>query len=77
MSDMNPRIKIGLPSRKDPAERPVFFDRVRIGTIRERYTPNLTFDAWKNGLLIYSPAETMERAAQALADYSTTGERTQ
>lgn len=72
---MNPLITL-TPDRKDPAVTIVSYDRVRIGTVRERFTPEQTFDAWRGGVLIYSPADSLERAAQALADYSTLGERT-
>lgn len=71
MSDMNPEISL-RPDFKDPAETHVLWSkaRYRIGNVRERRLPHLTFDAYRNGYLIYS-GSTLERAAQALADYST------
>lgn len=69
--DMNPEIRL-RPDSKDPAETHVLWSKARykIGNVRMRYTPQLTFDAYRNGLHIYSGA-TLERAAQAVADYST------
>jgi len=72
MSDMNPEISL-RPDSKDPAETHVFWSKARykIGTVRVRYTPTPTFEAYRNGLHVYCGAETVEQAAQALADYST------
>ena len=70
--DMNPEIRL-RPDSKDPAETHVLWSKARykIGNVRMRYTPQLTFDAYRNGTLIHEGATTLERAAQSVADYST------
>lgn len=70
--DMNPEIRL-RPDSRDPAETHVLWSKARykIGNVRERYTPERTYDAYRNGMLVYSGADTLERAAQAVADYST------
>jgi hypothetical protein len=57
-----------IPHPKDDAETKVFLDGVHIGNVRVRYTPELTFDAWRFGRLVYGGAPTLIRAAEALVD---------
>lgn len=72
MSDMNPEIRL-RPDSKDPAETHVLWSKARykIGHVRMRFTPEATFDAYRNGMLIHEGADSLERAAQSVADYST------
>lgn len=72
MSDMNPEIRL-RPDSKDPAETHVLWSKARykIGHVRVRFTPEETYDAYRNGLHVLSGAKTLEQAAQAVADYST------
>jgi hypothetical protein len=57
-------------NRKDDAEWFVYYNRSKIGNVRHRFTPNLTYDAYRDGRLIYEGAVSLKRAAQALADFS-------
>lgn len=62
-------------NRKDNAEWFVYFNRVKIGHVRHRFTPELTYDAYRDGSIIFQGALTLKRAAQALSDYSTVAVR--
>lgn len=57
--------------KKDMASTIIFADGKKVGNVRERFTPQKTYDAYRNGRLIYTGAETFDRAAQALVDFST------
>jgi hypothetical protein len=73
-ADMDPRLTLD-PDTRDTSKTRVLFDHVRIGEIRAEYVgadvAKLEYFAWRSGRLIYGPAATLERAAQALADYNT------
>jgi hypothetical protein len=62
------------PDTRDASITRVLFDHIQCGEVRASYTSSaldkLEYSAYRRGRLIYGPADTLERAAQAVADYS-------
>lgn len=54
-----------IAHRTDIAETKVYMDGVHLGHVRERYTPERTFDAWAHGRLL-GGYPTIEEAVQTL-----------
>lgn len=57
-----------IADKKDPAVWNVYFKKVRIGSVRVRYTPAETFDCYMDGRIIGTEAK-LNAAAFRLATF--------